>query len=76
MIDSLDRDRDRDKAQHETVWVETTESKADSFIKVNAVHRGAWHFFVGAKEDTETFLCSVFIEDLVVFERIWLCLIR
>lgn len=52
--------------------VETTERKADSFIKVNVVHRGAWHCCVGAKEDAENFLCSVFIEDLVVFEGIWL----
>ena len=55
--------------------VETTERKADSFNKVNVVHRGAWHCCVGAKEDAENFLCSVFIEDLVAFEGIRFCLI-
>jgi hypothetical protein len=50
------------------MWVETTEREADSFMKVNVVHRGARHCCVGAKEDAESFLCSVFIEDLGKFE--------
>jgi hypothetical protein len=56
------------KAQCETVWVETTERKTDSFIKVNVVHRAAWRCCVRAKEVAESFLCSVFIKDLGRFE--------
>ena len=58
------------------MWVETKERKADSFIKVEVVHRGAWHCSVGASENAEIFLCSVFIEALVAFEGIWLRLIH